>query len=258
LLLWRSTVVTSSRSTALLPLAVAGVMIAVRIAAADSINLLRPAAATAPVILIDQSTGVWQSDDEAIAMIGEDCVAVSDRADEPRHAGLGSIQWHAGQPAWRWAVGAEPAFVYVICVDHAKPGFGFDGGLHLSAALSWSRLPAVGPGRSESLVANSGIERGLDGSPTEPHGPPELPWTSSDPSSWPPETTLDVPIALPTIPPVTFTDTAGNATAVSLSSDRPIILDMPEMIATPEPGSLWLVATGLAVAWRTARRKRED
>lgn len=263
--------VTTSRSAALAPLALACVVIGARVATADSINLLRPGGAAAHVILIDHSQGPWRSDDEATAMVGQDCVAASDRDRDRRRAAAGYVTWRIGGLTWQWNDGAEPAIVYVICVDRGPRDFGFGGGLQWAAALSWASRPNAAPGRAESFRAIAGVPRPPGYAPAPPEVTPETPWTSTEPPmSWPAgpplhlplDNSLDLPVPIASIGfPASTTssivNTADNPAAVAAALDPPIVLDTPDMVPTPEPGTLWLMGAGLA-AWRIARRKRED
>jgi hypothetical protein len=285
LLLYRVTVVTtSSRSTALRSLALAGVVFSARVATADSINLLRPSSAAAPLILIDQSKGPWRSDDEATGILDRECVAVSGRDREPKRVALGGVNWRAGELAWQWERRAEPEIIYVICVDRAPREGGAGGGMQLAAALSWSDLPLAMAGRGEWFAGIAGAAR-PDGrrTATTPGQTPDSPWsdppwTSSDPPpSWESEPPLDpprdVPIGAPLDLPIPIGSirfpptepiaddvpgTGGEPPPPSRIFDPPIALDPREMVPMPEPGTFLLMGTGLAAAWRMSRRKRED
>jgi len=283
-------VVATSRSIALLTLAVAGVAISARAATADSINLLRPAALTAPVILFDQTHGPWISDDEAAAAIDKDCVAVNDRARDKRTPAFGAVNWRGSHPAFQWAPSAEPAIVYVVCVDHPPTRSGWSGGgMQYSAALSWSAQSSMVFPRNSFTTAVGLAADALPGR-TQPIGSPDagLPWTSTDPppASWPdepprPGESIDPPIDrpfarpldLPITPPgdlpipiasISFppsgrsSGAGGNSSAAAGTLNVPIALAPGEMIPTPEPGTWLLLGTGLAAAWRIARRKQED
>ena len=271
--------VATSRSTALLTLTLAGVAISARAATADSINLLRPAAITAPVILFDQSHGPWISDDEAAAAIDKDCVAVNDRARDKRRPSIGTVNWRGAHPAFQWEPSAEPAIVYVVCVEHPPAGSRGGGSMQFSAALSWSAQPPTLFPRNAFATAIGVASESRSDEPEPGRSPDaELPWTSNEPppTSWPDEPPpsggpVDLPIDLPITPPLDFpipiasinfppssrpAGAGGDGSGAAGPINVPIVLAPDENIPTPEPATWLLMGTGLAAAWRAARRTR--
>lgn len=250
-------VATTSRSAAHRSLVLAGVIISARVANADSINLLRSTSTTAPLILFDQSAGPWPSDDEATALIARECVALSDRTRDRRFA-LGGVNWRAGRLAWQWEPRKEPDIVYVICVERPQRQPGFAAGLQMAAALSWSGRPIANVSRGQPAANGGPVRAGVEPTPVVPGETPES-WTDP-PLDMPPDAPREVPLGLPipigaiSFPAAPTSDTfPGGGTTVS----PPFVLDPPGMIPTPEPGTFVLMGTGLAAAWRIARRKRE-
>lgn len=179
-----------------------------------------------------------------------------------RGAQAGSINLLQAQETWieRDCVAIpERDFVYVICPGRARPDFVFSGGMPLMAALSWSAPAAPSISRHRAIGSWSG---GLEALPGFNSGEPAAPWESIDQpftaAEPPPIGFSDVLPPVPTLfefdPPI-FLDPREWADP-PVFVEPPVVIDPVDGTVTPEPSTWVLMGTGLAAAWKAARRKR--
>jgi hypothetical protein len=247
---------------ALLFSALAGIVAAASDARADSINLLRlGSTATSPFVLILASKRPFETDEEVRTLLDEQCVAV--RAAHTASSRLGNVQWRFGQLAWQWNPAGEPNLIYVLCGDRRHHASALGGDAMPMFAGLWSGLPSGNRrGDAGAVTGAFSIE---PGAPEAPIDPTPLPgWnTGEDPP-------ISRDIGSDTPPPAGAGDslapTSANLFAIGSGSaigdapvapiDWPITLDPSGAPLVPEPGTWLLFGSGLAAAWRTARRRQ--
>jgi hypothetical protein len=236
---------------------------------ADSINVLRPSRQPAmPTILFDADIPPLESDDEAA--LDRDCISFADRHASSSST-VGSASWHFGELAWDWHE-SQPQLIYLLCVTPRSDRSAIGGAMQMIAALSWSSLRAtrsaerppaplavtVGSDVMENDDPRDDGDRPLEDLPVTDELPPGGDW----PVRWP----AFSPLPREDFEMQSSAETAG-ASPISFdlpgaTDDHPITLDPSEwansgdLAPVPEPGTWLLTATGLAAAWRAARKRK--
>ncbi len=273
LLLPSGTVTSTFRRSAILLLALGGELMVPPPVGADSINLLRSGAARlAPSILIDSSTTIGTGVDDSLELI-RDCVAIS--ADVRGSWSRLRREWQFGRFAWEWEPFGSADIVYVICVERrggSRDGGGgliggAGGGMFVAAPLAWN-------GRSvQTADGAGGMEPIAD---ALPEVAAYIPPTGSDPASGTdgPASNAGSERSPQTVDPLTFATSALDAqwtasqifgsgatdpvigTIDAASFNAPVTLDPVYAPPVPEPGTWLLLGSGLAAAWRAAKKHR--
>lgn len=235
------------------------VALTARPAGADSLNFMHMT--TMPLassMLIDASTSLWDRDRELPKAV-EDCAPLNRDVRASSH--LGTVSWQFGQLTWHWNRAADPSVTYIVCNNRGSIHELMDAGGALFGGMSSAGSAAVAPSARLALT-------------TEPIAVP-LTHVMELPTRMPPsidtigtvsETASDGPMLDDGGFKISLGYEQSNTFETNGLSSLPEFRDLAaidpagfddqrDMAPVPEPGTLLLMATGLGVAWRVARRK---